>query len=196
MSISTKVLLLDLGGVLLELKDPVTTFSLDIDLESFKQRWLLSPAVQQLERGNISMADFSAAIIKELELKYDADEFLRRFNQWPGQLFPGTIELLQRLKQDYRLALLSNINPSHWQLDGIAERLTPIIEHCFLSYEIGAVKPDREAFLAVCQELNCQFADILFFDDNEINVAAARDLGIDARITEGLSGIRALLENT
>lgn len=39
-----QVVLLDLGGVLLNLHDPLTTFGLDMHDDDFIETWLLSPS--------------------------------------------------------------------------------------------------------------------------------------------------------
>ena len=44
-----KVILFDLGGVLLRLNDPIETFGLQMDQNEFKERWLRSPSVRTFE---------------------------------------------------------------------------------------------------------------------------------------------------
>jgi hypothetical protein len=46
---SYKVILFDLGGALLNLRDPISTFELDIDGSEFLQTWIMSPSVRALE---------------------------------------------------------------------------------------------------------------------------------------------------
>ena len=63
----------------------------------------------------------------------------------------------------------------------------------FLSHEIGLVKPDAEIFEHVVEELACRAAEILFFDDNALNVDAARSVGLDAHKVEGVGPTHSLL---
>ena len=49
-----KVILFDLGGVLLELRDPISTFGLDIDASEFLRTWIMSPSLRALESGRSS----------------------------------------------------------------------------------------------------------------------------------------------
>ena len=44
------------------------------------------------------------------------------------------------------------------------------------------MKPDAAAYRAVLTELDARPEEVVFFDDRELNVAAASDLGIDARL--------------
>ncbi len=92
-----KVILFDLGGVLLRLNDPIETFGLQIDQNEFKERWLRSPSVRTFESGGMSTEEFARNIVAEAELPYDWQEFLRRFDAWPDRLFDETIDVLNAI---------------------------------------------------------------------------------------------------
>ncbi len=79
-----KVILFDLGGVLLELRDPISTFRLDIDTAEFLRTWITSPSVRALESGQITSKDFAQRVVDEMELPMDWQELLRRFDSWPA----------------------------------------------------------------------------------------------------------------
>lgn len=49
----------------------------------------------------------------------------------------------------------------------------------FLSYKLGIKKPDPEIFLYVLEKMNTKPEDACFIDDNEINVVAAKKIGIE-----------------
>ena len=80
-----------------------------------------------------------------------------------------------------RLWLLSN-HRSGWLLPrlerfGIADRF----ERVLVSDQLGVAKPDPAAFEPVAEEM--QRARVCLLDDSAGNVAAARRLGIDARLS-------------
>ena len=189
-----KVILFDLGGVLLNLNDPIETFGLQIDQGEFKDRWLRSPSVRTFESGGINTEEFARNIVAEAELPYDWQEFLQRFDAWPGQLFKQTLSVLQAIPAKYNRALLSNINALHWGRDDIAGQLAGCFDHAFLSYETGLIKPDREAFELVVNTYNCKPCEILFFDDSPLNVTAAADYGIQAVLAIGIDAVSQTLE--
>ena len=189
-----KVILFDLGGVLLNLNDPIETFGLQIDQGEFKDRWLRSPSVRTFESGGINTEEFARNIVAEAELPYDWQEFLQRFDAWPGQLFKQTLSVLQAIPAKYNRALLSNINALHWGRDDIAGQLAGCFDHEFLSYETGLIKPDREAFELVVNTYNCKPCEILFFDDSPLNVTAAADYGIQAVLAIGIDAVSQTLE--
>ena len=59
----------------------------------------------------------------------------------------------------------------------------------FLSYETGNAKPHPSAFHDVVAHFDCEPRDIIFFDDNASNVAAARAEGLRAVRVQGWSEV-------
>ena len=188
-----KVILFDLGGVLLNLNDPIETFGLQISEVEFMERWLRSPAVREFERGAIDAESFARRIVTEAELPYGWQEFLQRFDSWPDRLFDETIGVLNAIPDTIKLALLSNINALHWGRDDIAGRIGDLFDQAFLSFETGLVKPDREAFAMVTDRYACRRDEILFFDDNPLNVSAAADYGMQAILAVGIAAVSQAL---
>ena len=66
------------------------------------------------------------------------------------------------------------------------------------SHEEGIEKPDRRAYELLCERLGAQPAEIVFLDDAEPNVAAARAFGIHAILfrdtSQAIADIKACLE--
>jgi putative hydrolase of the HAD superfamily len=60
------------------------------------------------------------------------------------------------------------------------------------SWELGATKPDLEAFRAVTARLEADPADVLFVDDSDDNVTAAREVGWRAERFTGADALGAL----
>jgi putative hydrolase of the HAD superfamily len=188
-----KVILFDLGGVLLKLNDPIETFGLQIDKAEFTERWLRSPAVREFERGAIDTETFARRVVSESELPYDWQEFLQRFDAWPDRLFDETIGVLNEIPDHINRALLSNINAQHWGRAEIAGQIADHLDRAFLSYETGLVKPDREAFEMVARTYECRPDEILFFDDSPLNVSAAANYGMQAVLAVGIGDVSAVL---
>jgi putative hydrolase of the HAD superfamily len=189
-----KVILFDLGGVLLRLNDPIETFGLQINQNEFKERWLRSPSVRTFESGAMSTEEFARNIVAEAELPYDWQEFRQRFDAWPDQLFDQTLSVLQAIPAKFKRALLSNINALHWGRNDIAGKLAGCFDQSFLSYETGLVKPDREAFELVVNTYDCKPCEILFFDDSPLNIAAAENYGMQAVLAVGIDAVSQTLE--
>jgi putative hydrolase of the HAD superfamily len=65
---------------------------------------------------------------------------------------------------------------------------------CFYSCDVGYTKPDSAYFAAVLQSIPHPPCHLLFIDDHEGNVAAARDIGLHAIHLERNAGVTALLQ--
>ena len=64
-----------------------------------------------------------------------------------------------------------------------------LFAHCFLSHELGLIKPDREIYDHVVAELSCRPEEILFLDDNQLNIEGA----LDAHRVGGVDDSRRLI---
>ncbi|MBE6134704.1 MAG: HAD family hydrolase [Erysipelotrichaceae bacterium] len=96
-------------------------------------------------------------------------------------LYPRMIELAKRLRENHRVYLLSNC------IRGVIESIFEGtgFEDCFdgqiRSCDIGLVKPKPEIFAYAKKALGNP-ERIVFFDDNPINVEAARKEGIESYV--------------
>jgi putative hydrolase of the HAD superfamily len=48
------------------------------------------------------------------------------------------------------------------------------------SYEVGIEKPDRRIYEITCERLGVRPSEVVFLDDLEVNVVAARQVGMRA----------------
>jgi putative hydrolase of the HAD superfamily len=187
------VLLFDLGGVLIDfagfaelprlLRDPRSPAEV-------RRRWIGSEAVRLFELGAITRDEFSERFRSEWGLELSNEEFLRRFTGWARGLYPGAADLLGRLATR-NIACLSNSNELHTPIHRVA--IHPYVRRCFFSNELGLLKPQPEIFRLVIRELAVDAGRIAFFDDTEVNVAAARRAGMNAHRVEGVAELEERL---
>ncbi|MFW2380222.1 MAG: HAD family hydrolase, partial [Acidimicrobiales bacterium] len=163
----------DLGGVMIELGpiSDVVGDQITADGE-FWSRWLRSDSVRDFEGGRCDAQQFGERFVEEFDLPFMGSELIDRFRSWPRGLFDGAQELLTELSlnQTIVVAALSNSNPVHWHEQQDADVIRSLFERPFLSYELELVKPDRDIFETVARSLDVHPGDILYFDDNQINV--------------------------
>ena len=149
-----------------------------------------------IERGAIDAETFARNIVIEAKLPYDAKEFMRRFDSWPDRLFPGAVELVESIPDEYVRAVLSNTNAVHWNRPEIGGLLESCIENIFLSCETGLLKPDEQAFEHVVTTLGCEPGEVLFFDDNPLNSSAADRYGYRSVLVRTFDDVRdAMVEH-
>lgn len=186
------VVLLDMGGVLVDLGTPAADMALPMSDAEFWRVWLGSEAVGEYETGRLALTEFCRRMGAEFGLA--AGGFTaERLARWRLPLYPQVAATLRGLAGRYSLALLSNTNAMHWQAVRAQSDVFDAFSHVFLSYELGLHKPDRAIFEHVLDRLATPAADVVFIDDSERNVAAARELGIDAHRAAGFAEAQRVL---
>jgi glucose-1-phosphatase len=118
--------------------------------------------------------------LKEMDLPVSSEEFLKEFASWPKDLFPGALQLVRRIPRKYVRATMSNTNVVHWPRLMEEMRLGDVFDYYFASHLIGRIKPDEDAFQYVIETLGRRATEILFLDDNPLNVEAAKRTGMKA----------------
>jgi putative hydrolase of the HAD superfamily len=189
------VVLFDIGGVLAEwLGLPVmrelTGAASDLDVAG---RWLMSPWVRRFEAGDCSEQEFAEGVVAEWEFPFTPEEFLEKFLSWLDDPFDGAEQMVRETKAHATVGCLSNTNSLAWREIISHWPLTPLFEYRFLSFEMGAVKPDREIFGLVVERLPVPPDRVLFLDDNAINVEGALASGLRAEQARGVQEARAVL---
>lgn len=192
-----ELVLFDVGGVLVDLSgvdDMLRWLEHKLTAEQLWRLWLGSPSVRAFETGRSDAMQFATGILQELQLELDPQRFIDSFTRWPIGLYPGALELVSRIPARFRRALLSNSNSLHWPRVLGEMGLGDAFEHRYASHLIGKIKPDADAFLHVLESLGCRPHEVLFLDDNAINIEAARQLGLRVELVRGVPEARRALQ--
>jgi putative hydrolase of the HAD superfamily len=191
-----RVLLFDVGGVLVELKGIETMLAWlghTMSVDDMWVKWLRSEAVRAFETGKIDASEFALGVIREFGLAVEPQSFLESFTDWPTGLYPGTLEMLARIPRLYERALLSNSNALHWPRVHTDMRLGAEFDRHFISHLTGLIKPDPDAFEDVVRSFGCTPGEVLFLDDNLLNVEAAQNIGMRAIRVRGPAEVQRAL---
>ena len=128
------------------------------------------------EHGHIDDATFLANLNRLLKRPIDTQQLVE---QWLGLFEPDTpmLQLALRLKDRYRVYLLSNTGALHWQHIVPRFQLERYCHNMLASYEVGAMKPAAAIFHAAEQRFALSAPNTVFIDDLAENVAGARRCG-------------------
>ena len=167
-----KALIFDNFGVLMDLVYSSLRHILPDDA-----RAKLLDILDQADSGHISDVD---------ELK-QIEDLLNQYNIDGASAVAQAIqhadrntELLQFIldnKQRYKMAMLSNVSAVIWNYYTQAE-LDKYFDQVVLSYQEKIAKPDPRIYRLTCERLGVQPNECVFTDDNEANVIAARQVGM------------------
>ncbi len=136
------------------------------------------------DEGKLSGVAFWQKFLRDanLDLGPKAFDELNRHDarMWTTQN-PAMVAWQSRLKQHgLRTAILSNMGDS--VLESIKREFEWIDNFDVLvwSYQLRLAKPDPEIYLYTLQQLGTRPDEALFLDDKQVNIDAARELGIQA----------------
>lgn len=187
-----KAIVFDIGGVLigLNLDRCIRTFQEVLGYRRITE--LLDPYHQkgiygEMEAGNLSADGFRAEVLRESRPGCRPEDVDRCMYSLLEGMDPDTVETVKALRGRYPLYLLSNNNPiamkrilEMFRENGLEPETT--FRDQFISSEMKLQKPSREIYEESVRRTGLPAGEILFIDDNETNVAAAREAGMQARL--------------
>jgi len=204
---SIKNIIFDLGNVIINIDPEQTAIEMKkLGFDDFEKSYsLLSQTnlFDSLEKGLIKPAQFHKEINSQLRNAVRSEEIDKA---WGAMLldFPkARIELIQKLKKNYRLFLLSNTNEIHYNqynddlINQFGFGLNSLFEKAYYSFELGMRKPDTNIFEYALKDADLNPSETLFIDDLEKNIDVADRMGINTiwldiskgdDITEKLNG--------
>jgi putative hydrolase of the HAD superfamily len=117
--------------------------------------------------------------------RYTSQPLAEELNRWDARMWttqdPAMLAWQLQLKQHgLRTAILSNMGDS--VLENMKREFDwlPRFDVLVWSYQLRIAKPDPAIYLHTLQQLGTRADETLFIDDKQINVDAARDLGMPA----------------
>ena len=182
-----EVILYDLGNVILpfnhfqiaeklcrfsqrkEFRDPSKVFSYLFDFEK--------GAVNGYEVGKVSSLEFFQSLNEFLQLGLSFEDFIPIWND----IFTENQEVSQTIlsqKERWKLGLLSNTNPLHFDYVLSKFRIIRVFDQWILSHEMGFKKPAVEIYQKAIEWASVEPRKILFIDDMKKHVQVAVSLGM------------------
>lgn len=182
-----KTIALDFGNVVLDI-------DISLSINEFKRLGLdaFTPAdihpdnsgiFYDIEIGALQPQGFVDALKGDSNVS-DSDVI----SAWNKLLLPydyKRFELIQELRKNYRVVLLSNTNKIHHDFfEEVFDKENPLgltfksaFDHVFYSDELGCRKPGEEIYQKVAQIIGATPDELLFVDDNAPNLIAPSKMG-------------------
>ncbi len=183
-------IIFDFGNVLfhldLDATERVLRQRLNSHFDTMHEKLLAADVFRQYETGALTTDAFIGAIRSASDYLLSEKEILEAWNAIFISMPTIYFDLLERLREHYRLYLLSNINDLHarWiddymrnihQQGNFRQRY---FDKVYYSYEVGMRKPEKSIYTYVLQDAGIRPEETVFIDDLEINVRAAESVGI------------------
>ena len=184
-----KNIIFDFGGVILNI-------DFNLTMEAFKKLGIKNPEdlysmtkqadlFAAMEKGLIMEVEFLSELRRLAGKDISDSELTQAWNalllDWPRFRFI----LLQNVKHNYRIFLLSNTNLIHYNKyaseleQSYDSTFEALFEKAYFSFNHGMIKPDKAFFELVLKENNLNPFETLYIDDNAINLEPAVKLGMN-----------------
>jgi FMN phosphatase YigB (HAD superfamily) len=138
-------------------------------------------AYRDMERGAVSFYEFYEFLCEHAGYRGSIRDFHTIWCDFFDGIVPGMEDLLDRIRERYRIAYLSNSNEIHAEL--IPTQFAAIFhkdEPFVFSHRLKVAKPDPDIFRLALESIGSTPQSTVFIDDLLENVLAARAIGMQA----------------
>lgn len=194
---TTRSIIFDLGGVLLDIDFRVTEKAFEqigvTNFHAFFNQFHSNELFSKLETGMDDQL-FYDDLRAGTGLSLTNDQIRDAWNALLLDFRTESIALLPQLRNKYKIYLLSNTNEIHLQeFQRKYNLLSPeapfdeLFDAAYYSHRIGHRKPNAAAFEFVLEKHGLKAEETLFIDDSINNIEAAQALGIQTiHLTPGM----------
>jgi epoxide hydrolase-like predicted phosphatase len=198
---SIRAVVFDIGGVL-ELTPPtgwIGKWETRLSLQPGEIGSRLSDVFRAGSIGRVSEADVENAIGARLGLdQADVERFIDDlWTEYLGTLNGELDAYFRSLRPRYQTAIISNSFVGAREREQERYRFEDACDFIIYSHEAGLEKPDPRIFELTCERLRVQPNEMIFLDDHEPHVVAARRIGIHGIVfrttAQAITDIEALL---
>jgi putative hydrolase of the HAD superfamily len=135
-----------------------------------------------------SALEYWTAVLRTLSRQSDPDTIeklrLADIDSW-SRVDNRMVTYVQSLRSRAEIALLSNIPADHADAFAAAQPWLQTLDYVAFSGRIHVAKPDPAAYQHCVNAMHAALSDFLFIDDNDTNVQAAREIGMDGHLFAG-----------
>jgi len=124
---------------------------------------------------------------------------------WNALLFDipsERIEIIEQVKENYKIFLLSNSNEIHYdlyvrdlQLRFGYREFASLFHDAYFSFDLHISKPDIEIYEFVINQNDLKPKKTLFIDDNRDNIEAAKKAGLQTYLLQKPERVRDIFTN-
>ncbi|HIU51090.1 MAG TPA: HAD-IA family hydrolase [Candidatus Merdicola faecigallinarum] len=184
-----KIFVFDLGNVIvrpMSVKKLYEMLECKVSFENFYEYFKGDKSSDDIHRGLISTEEYIKRILKFSGSDKNVEEFIGIFTgPIRNGLFKNTVELIDRLKKEkQKVCMLSNLRKIDFEWFSTQYDISKF-DNLYLSYQMHLMKPDDEIYIEMIKDLGVSSSSIYFFDDSQVNVDAAKKLGINAYCVTG-----------
>src|SRR6201997_4781135 len=178
------VVVFDLGGVLIDWNPRYLyrkLFQHESEMEDFLANICTAQWNLQQDAGRSFTEACSALKLEHLDKAGMIDAWFERFDEMMAGPIVGTVDILAELRErEVPIYALSNWSAETFPFAQKRFEFLQWFRAIFLSAEVRLVKPDPRIFVRFCEKFCLSPEQIIYIDDLQHNVEAARGIGMHA----------------
>ena len=201
-----KTIIFDFGGVILDIDPQITIKEFQKmgfkDVAKTKSKEFIEDIIRKFERGIYTPEVFRKKLRAFLELDVSDQKLDDAWNALIYDIPAERIEVLEQVKKNYQILLLSNSNEIHYdlyvrdlQLRFGYREFDELFDKSYFSFDVHLSKPDPEVYEFIMNQHDLKPSETLFIDDNEENIAAASKLGLKTYLLAKPERVRDIFEH-
>ena len=184
-----KNIIFDFGGVILDIYPMQTLIALQElgfkDINRFEDQEFQANIIGKFERGIISPETFRNKVREFMQIKVCNQDLDDAWNALLFDIPEKRIRVLEEVKKNYSIYLLSNSNEIHFdmylrdlQLRFGYHNFDLLFDKAYFSFDLHLNKPNPEIFEFVLDQHKMVPDQTLFIDDTLQHIETARSLGL------------------
>lgn len=202
MSKTIKVILFDLGNVLIDLNYGAAVKRI-VHFCKNNERDIINTLMRSeitgiFEEGKLSPEDFFSGVKGLLGLDISYAGFVSIWNEvfFLSAKNRFVYSIANNLKSNYKIGILSNINVLHYEYIKENFPIFNIFDKVFASFQLGSIKPNPSIYNNVLSELKVEPEEVFYTDDREELVKSASALGINSFVFNSVNKLKKDLINS
>ncbi len=190
-----KTVIFDIGGVLANIDHDAFPRLLGIKRSGVNHidKQSIEQMAREYEVGRIGTKEFFRMMDKVFKGKYTREKLENAWNAIVIEENSAIIPLIDAIQTDYQTAILSNTNPAHFQKSCETATIIKKFSRLYLSFQIGAAKPNPAVYQFVIRDLSAEPSSLLFIDDLAENVTTAMECGMRGIVFKDVPSLYAEL---
>lgn len=201
-----ETIIFDFGGVIIDIDPQLTMNEFATlgarELDPDEVQDMIATLIRRFERGIFTPEVFRNRMRDYLQIKASDQQFDDAWNALLFDIPQERIGIIEQVKKNYQMYLLSNSNEIHYDLYirdlqlrfGYTE-FDDLFEKSFFSFDLHMTKPDLEIYEFVIHQLGLDVSKTLFIDDTEENIVAARKLGLKTYLLQKPERVRDIFKD-
>ncbi|MFH1442214.1 MAG: HAD family hydrolase [Candidatus Omnitrophota bacterium] len=192
-----EAVIFDLGNVLIDFDHTIAAEKVssycDKSPKEIYDYFFDSELTGLFEEGKIAPEDFFIEVKKILNLDLDYKKFLPVWNEifFLSEKNRLVYETAKKLKNHYKVALLSNINVLHYNYIAAKFPLFDAFHTILLSFELKLKKPDPLIYKKALELLNVPAENVFYTDDREELIEESLRQGINGFVFKGFDQLKS-----